>query len=80
MSANLTIGSFDRAAQVEIWRAKCRDGTMTLEEYKEVITALRGGRKATSQATAGTKAAGRSKAAKAAPISGDDLLSELDGI
>lgn len=80
MSTNLTIGSFDRAAQVEIWRAKCRDGTMTQEEYKQVIEALRAGRKATSQATSGTKSASRSKAAKPAPISGDDLLSELDGL
>jgi len=80
MSANLTIGSFDRAAQVELWRQKCRDGTMTQEEYKQVIIALRAGRKATPQASGGTKSAGRSKAAKAVPISGDDLLSELDGI
>jgi len=78
--ANLTIGSFDRAAQVEIWRNKCHDGKMTPEEYKEVIIALRAGRKATSQATSGTKSAGRSKAAKAAPINGDDLLSQLDAL
>jgi predicted RNA-binding Zn ribbon-like protein len=72
--ANLTIGSFNRAAQVEVWRNKCREGTMTLEEYKQVIIALREGRKATSQATSGSKA----RKAKPTPISGDDLLSELD--
>jgi hypothetical protein len=79
-TANLTIGSFDRAAQVEIWRNKCRAGTMTQEEYKQVIAALRAGRKATSQATSGTKSAARSKAAKSVPISGDDLLSQLDAL
>lgn len=75
--SNLTIGSFDRAAQVEIWRQKCQAGTMTLEEYKQVIIQLRAGRAATPQTTSGS----RSKAkAKPAPVSGDDLLSQLDGL
>lgn len=77
--SNLTIGSFDRAAQVEVWRNKCRDGTMTLAEYKEVIVQLRAGRAATPQATGGTKSKAAAKA-KAIPISGDDLLSQLDGL
>lgn len=77
MSAPLTIGSFDRAAQVEVWRSKCRDGTMTIDEYKLVIEQLRAGRKATPQTTSGSK----SKAKTTKPvISGDDLLSELDGL
>lgn len=75
---NLTIGSFDRAAQVEIWRAKCRDGTMTLEEYKQVIVQLRAGRAATPQATGGSKS--KAKATAKPAVSGDDLLSELDGL
>lgn len=75
--SNLTIGSFDRAAQVEIWRNKCRDGTMTLDEYKQVIEQLRAGRKATPQTTSGSKS--KAKTAKPA-VSGDDLLSQLDGL
>lgn len=77
--SNLTIGSFDRAAQVDLWRQKCRDGTMTQEEYKQVIIALRAGRKATPQATGGSKTKAAAKA-KPQAASGDDLLAELDGL
>lgn len=76
--SNLTIGSFDRAAQVEIWRNKCREGTMTLAEYKEVIEQLRAGRKATPQTTSGSKS--KAKTAAKPAVSGDDLLNELDGL
>lgn len=75
---NLTLGSFDRTAQVDIWRAKCRDGTMTLEDYKQVIVQLRAGRAATPQATGGSKS--KAKATAKPAVSGDDLLSELDGL
>ena len=78
MSTPLTIGSFERAAQIDLWRQKCREGTMTPEEYKQVIISLRAGRKATSQATSGTKA--RTKAAKPAARDVEDLFSELDGL
>lgn len=75
--SNLTIGSIDRQVQIELWRQKSRDGTMTLEEYKQVIQHLRAGRKATPQTTSGSKS--KAKTAKPA-VSGDDLLSELDGL
>jgi hypothetical protein len=78
--SNLTIGSFDRAAQVEVWRNKCRDGTMTLEEYKQVIIHLRAGRAATPQATSGSRSKSKATATAKPAVSGDDLLSQLDGL
>lgn len=63
--------------RVAEWRAKARAGTLTLEETKEAIKVLRQGRSLIAQATGGSKT---NKAAKAAKPSGDDLLSELEGL
>jgi hypothetical protein len=63
--------------KVEIWRAKARAGTMTMEDMKEAVKALRAGRSLISQATGGSKTNAKAKAAKP---NGDDLLSELEGL
>jgi len=61
--------------KVQEWRKKAREGTLTLEETKEAIKALRAGRAMVAQA------AGGSKTSKAKPKpSGDDLLSELESL
>ena len=61
------------------WRQKAREGTLTQDEMKEAIAALRKDRGSVAQATAGSKTTRTRKAAAAKPNS-DDLLSELDGI
>ncbi len=66
-------------AQIQLWRAKIAAKTMTPEEYKEVIRALRADRAAVTQSTAGSKVTKARKAAAGKP-NGDDLLSELDGL
>ena len=61
--------------KVAEWRQKSVDGTLSLEDMKEAIQALRGGRVSAAIASAGSKA-------KKAPMvvqSADDLLGELDG-
>ena len=64
-------------SKIAIWRAKCADGTITLDEYKEAIKALRGDR---SSAHAASEASGKKRAAaKAAIPDADDMLSELGG-
>lgn len=63
--------------KVAEWRAKARAGTLTLEETKEAIKVLRQGRSLIAQATGGSKTNAKAKAAKP---SGDDLLSELEGL
>jgi hypothetical protein len=58
------------AVRVEQWRAKAREGTLTLEEQREAIVALRAGRVAAAQAS--PKRAAGSKATE--PVNIDDLL------
>lgn len=65
-------------AKVQLWRQKCREGTMTLDEYKEAIQFLRANRTVASQTS--DKARAKRVAAKAAPVSGEDLLGELEGL
>lgn len=60
-------------AKIAIWRQKQAEGTLTLDEMREAIIALRGGRVSASIASATSKA---KKAPVVAP-SADDLLSEL---
>lgn len=61
--------------KVHEWRQKALAGTMTQEECREALSALRSNR-TVSQETS-TKA--KTRKAKT-PISGDDLLSELEGL
>ena len=63
-------------SRITIWRAKCADGTMTLEDYREAIKALRGDR----IAAASQSASARTKRAKAEIPHADDLLGELEGL
>jgi hypothetical protein len=63
------------SAQVAAWRQKAREGTLTQEEMKEAIKVLRVERAQASPTATSTKRT----AAKAKP-SGDDLLSQLEGI
>lgn len=71
MSAEL-----DLQLKVAEWRAKARAGTLTLDETRDAIKVLRSGRAAVAQASAGTKA----RKAKEPAKSGEDLLSELEGL
>lgn len=61
-----------------LWRAKARDGTITEEEMRQAIAAIRKERvgAAAVSATAKTKAAAVAKA-KATPIDSDALLDGL---
>jgi hypothetical protein len=58
------------------WRKKQQDGTLSLDEMKAAVVALRQGRVAAASASAVVK---RKTAAKVIP-SADDLLNELDGL
>jgi hypothetical protein len=63
------------ASQVALWRQKAKDGTLTQDEMREAIQALRAER-ATASPT-GTSV--KRTAAKAKPSS-EDLLSQLEGL
>jgi SpoU rRNA methylase family enzyme len=59
--------------QISIWRIKAGDGTITLDEMREAIKALRGNRLAAAAASSGSKV-------KKAPKDVSDMLGELDGL
>jgi hypothetical protein len=62
----------DLSAKISIWRQKSLQGTITQEEMKEAIIALRQSRFAAVGKSKETK-----KKAKTSARSADDLLSEL---
>lgn len=63
--------------QIQLWRQKCADGSITLDEMREAIAAIRKER-VNAQETS-TKSKARKAAVKKAaePIDSDDLLGEL---
>ena len=63
-------------AQIALWRAKALDGSLTVDEMKQAIVALRGDRRGAAVASEKSR---RSKA-KAVIPDGDDLLAELEGL
>ena len=65
------------AANIQIWRQKSRDGTITQEEMKEAIAAIRKERVGASEKSATSRAKMSTAKAKAAPIDSDALLGEL---
>lgn len=64
----------DESAQIQQWRAKCNNNTITQDELKEALALLRRGREGAHAASAASKA----KKASKAPVDSDKLLGELD--
>lgn len=63
-------------AKIAQWRQKALDNTLTVEEMREAIAALRSDRLSAAHASEASKR----KSAKAAIPSAQDLLSELEGL
>lgn len=69
----------DLSTQVQLWRQKAREGTLTQDDMKEALIALRESR----QAAGAVSATSREKKAITKVkknINSDDLLNELDGL
>jgi hypothetical protein len=64
------------SAQIQMFRQKTNNGTITKEELKEALALLARGRTSAASSSAATKTA---RAAKAKP-DGDALLGELEGL
>lgn len=62
--------------KLSVWRAKAADGTLSIDEMREAISALRANRMSTAEAAAKSKSGGKKKT-PAAPINAADLLSQL---
>jgi hypothetical protein len=65
--------------KIQEWRARARDGTLTQDDMREAIAALRKDRGSVTQATAGSRTSAARKAAAKKP-DGDNLLSQLEGL
>lgn len=63
-------------SQVQLWRAKAVEGTLTLEEQVEAIRLLRAGRLAAAERAKRTRAASGPRTRKPGP-SADSVLSQL---
>lgn len=63
-------------SQIAIWRQKAADGTLTQEEMKEAVKAMRAGRISAAYASDGAK----KKKAQQVVKHADDLLGELEGL
>lgn len=66
-------------AQVQLWRQKAREGTLTQEEMRAAIAALRQDRVSAADTSAKSREKKATTRAKA-NINSDDLLNELDGL
>ena len=65
------------ATNLQIWRQKSFDGTITRGEMKEAIALIRAERVGASERSATSKSTRTTAKAKAAPVDSDALLDEL---
>lgn len=63
--------------QIQDWRQKAAAGTITLEEMREAIAAIRKERVEASTVSDSSRATKSTAKAKKAPIDSDSLLGEL---
>ena len=63
-------------AKIASWRIRAAEGTLTLDDMKEIITASRAGRMSSATSVAASK---RKLAIAAIPLAAD-MLSELEGM
>lgn len=64
-------------ANLQLWRQKALAGTLTLEESREAIAAIRKERAGASEKSTAAKTTRTAAKAKNAPIDSDKLLGEL---
>ena len=64
-------------ANIQLWRQKQREGTLTTEELKLAIAEMRQERIGAGAVSASSKSAKAAKAEKNKPVDSDALLGEL---
>ena len=65
------------SANILLWRQKAREGTLTLDEMRQSIAAIRKPRSEAAEVSAASKVKKAAAKVKAAPINVDDLFSRL---
>ena len=64
-------------ANIQTWRQKVRDDTITMEEMRDAIAAIRGERLGASNTSDASRERKSTAKAKAAPVDSDALLRDL---
>ena len=64
-------------SNIQLWRAKSRDGTITIEEMRQAIAAIRKERVGASTVSADSKEKKAAVSKKKAPIDSNAMLGEL---
>jgi len=64
-------------SNIQLWREKARNGTLTQEEAKQAVDAIRKDRIGAAAVSASSKATKATAKAKAAPIDSDAMLDSL---
>lgn len=67
-------------SNIQIWRQKAADGTLTIEETRQAIAAIRKERVGAAAVSATSKANKAAAAAKKAPVDSDALIDGLMGL
>jgi hypothetical protein len=67
------------AGSIEIWRQKSLDGTITIDQMRQAIAAIRAERVKASEKSAVSRERKATTKAKAAPVDSEALLGELFG-
>ncbi len=67
------------AGSIQIWRQKSLDGTITIDEMRQAIAAIRAERGAASTKSAASKERKTTAKEKAKPVDSEALLGELFG-
>lgn len=62
-------------SKIAVWRQKAAADTLSIDEMREAIAALRGSRRSAVEASAASKRSSKSPARSA-----DDMLGELEGL
>lgn len=65
------------AANLQLWRQKALDGTITQDEMREAIAAIRNERLGASKVSDASRERKSTTKAKAAPVDSDALLGQL---
>ena len=66
----------ENMTKIAAWRQKAAEGTLTIEDCKEYVIVLRGGRRSAAEAS---EASRRTKARKVVK-SAEEMLNELTGL
>lgn len=67
-------------SNIQIWRMKAKEGTLTLEDSRAAIAAIRKERVGASEVSAGSKEKKAVAAKKKAPVDSNSLLDELGSL